>query len=652
MTLTLLVVAWLLTYLVHSTILLGGAWLLSAARIVRSPVATDVLWKVCLVGGILTATVYSAFPYQPYSAHVLLPGVSRAALAAGAQRLDLPVAAASAGALSPAWASPVSAVIRSARRTAAPLVQPMAAATPIANPQAAAPSLWSWPYVILGVWLLGAVLFLVRVQRCRRRFARQLRDRREITGGPLVAMLDSLRATAGARRPIRLTTSSELAGPVAMGAAEICIPERALTALSPAQQRAVLAHELGHLVRQDPIWLGLSVACESLLFFQPLNVLARRRVQEAAEFLCDDWAVHQTGGSLTLARCLAEVATWIETAPRAVMVSGMASNRSQLLERVHRLLEGAQPSVRRMRSAVPLAALALSTVAFAAPGISPPCDQDEGVPAAQASSSWARAARQGGPHAWATIRDAHLITFRDGFAPRLTGQGHLGIRRGGRAIELGDGQRLLLNGREPRDDREIEVCETDSVQIVDAEGRTLWQLEPVRVAPERATGWAEAGSAPESWSTAESQGLGEARARLETRARDERRVRDGVRVRDETRVRGVGRLDSLDDELDSLGSRFDALDTVDVEAVARAAVLLGERVTHAVDVHVVPELVRAQDAAVLVSAGLAPRLAEIGTRVATEVVPALVRGLCDGGLCDDGGAPPRKSRKVLSKHRP
>ena len=41
MTLTLLVVAWLLTYLVHSTILLGGAWLLSAARVVRSPVARD-----------------------------------------------------------------------------------------------------------------------------------------------------------------------------------------------------------------------------------------------------------------------------------------------------------------------------------------------------------------------------------------------------------------------------------------------------------------------------------------------------------------------------------------------------------------------------------------------------------------------------------
>lgn len=629
MTLTLLVVAWLLTYLVHSTILLGGAWLLSAAGIVRSPVAKDMLWKVCLVGGILTATVYLASPYQPYSAHVLLPGVARTTLAAGARRVELPVAAVSAGLISPSWATRRPSDARVVSRAPAADMQPLAGGSPIPDPQPRTPSLWSWPNVFLGIWTLGAVLFLVRVLRCRLRLSRQLGDRREITGGPLVAMLDELRAAAGARRSIRLTTSSGLAGPVAMGAAEICLPERALTALSPAEQRAVLAHELGHLVRQDPLWLGLSVACESLFFFQPLNVLARRRVQETAEYLCDDWAVHQTGGSLTLARCLAQVATWIEAAPRAVPVSGMAANRSQLVERVHRLLEGAQPSVRRMRSAVPLAALALSSVAFAAPGISPPCDQDERAPAAQASTSWALAARQGEPRTWATIRGAHVITFRDGFAPRLTGQGHLGIRRGGRAIELGDGQRLLVNGREPRDDRLVEVCSTDSVRIVDGDGRTVWRLEPVRVELERATGWAEAGSSSsETWSRAEAQ------------------------VRDEAWARGADRLDSLDEELDSLGDRSDVLDTIDVEAVTKAAVLLGEQVTHAVDVHVVPELVRAQSAALRVSADVVPRLAEIGTRVAAEVVPALVRGLCDGGLCDDSGGAPLKRRKVLSEHRP
>lgn len=644
MTLTLLVVAWLLTYLLHSTILLGGAWLLSAARVVRSPVAKDTLWKVCLVGGILTATIYSAFPYQPYSAHVLLPGVARSTLGAGTQRVDAPGASASAGLVSSSWAARRPAVVPAGPRAGAADLPPVGSLDP--GSRSPAPPPWSWPYVIVGVWLLGAALFLVRVLRCRLLLSQQLGDRREIADGPLVAMLEVLRAAAGTRRRIRLTASSELAGPVAMGTAEICLPERALTSLSPAEQRAVLAHELGHLVRQDPLWLGLAVACESLFFFQPLNRLARRRVQEAAEYLCDDWAVHQTGGSLTLARCLAEVATWIEAAPRVVPVAGMASNRSLLLERVHRLLEGAQPSARRMRWAAPLAALALSSVAFAAPGISPPCDQEEGAAAApaRASRSWALTAREGGPGAWATIRDARVISFRDGFAPRLTGQGHLGIRRGGRAIELGDGQRLRVNGREPSDAGVVEICETDSVQIVGDDGRVLWRLEPVRVEAmrpgsedeaEAASGWAEArASASGSWSRAWSRSRAEGRAR----ARSEPAL-------------GADRLDSLDERFDSLNDQVDALDTTDIEAVSRAAIDLSDHVTDVVVARVVPELARVQDAAVRISADLAPLLVEAGTRVATEIVPALVQGLCDGGRCDAGGSAPVKRRKVLPKQR-
>lgn len=486
MTLTLLAVAWLLTYLVHSTILLGGAWVLSAAGIVRSPVAKDTLWKVCLVGGLLTATVYSAFPYQPYASHVLLPSAAQPAPAA-APAIE-PIAAAPAapvrvsGTASWSGGSPV-------RR--APSVAGSGAVAPVsADPTPytllPTPSL-SWPQLFLGAWLAIALVLVLRLGVCRLRLARRLRARRLLADGQLASTLASLCAVAGVRRRIRLTASAELPGPVAMGPSEICLPERALTSLGRAEQRAVLAHELGHLVRQDPLWLGLSVACESIFFLQPLNRLARRRIQEVAEYLCDDWAVHQTGGSLTLARCLAEVATWIEAAPRAVPVSGMAENRSQLVERVHRLLEGAEPSVRRLRMAVPVAALALASMAFAAPGISPPCDED-----ALAAAMPARLVKhdplsvvQGGPQTWATVRDGRLISFREGFLPRLMGQGHLGIRRGGRQIELSDGQRLLINGREVGDDAVIAVCERDSLRIVDQSGQTLWRLEPLRLSPEQ-----------------------------------------------------------------------------------------------------------------------------------------------------------------------
>jgi beta-lactamase regulating signal transducer with metallopeptidase domain len=611
MTLTLLAVAWLLTYLLHSTILLGGAWVLSASGIVRSPVVLDTLWKVCLVGGLLTATVYSLSPYQPYAPHVLLPSVTPSKPAAATLLADFPRIERSVASLSDHGALMTPDMSRITSHDA-----PITSRSSLIPSRASAPS---WPFLVLGLWVAGAVALLARVVVCRRRVSGGIGRRRAVTDQSLVAQLEALRAAAGVRRRIHLTASAELAGPVAMGVSEICLPERALTALSPAEQRAVLAHELGHLVRHDPLWLGVSAAFESLCFFQPMNRLARRRIQEAAEYLCDDWAVHLTGGSLTLARCLAEVATWIEAAPRAVPVSGMAENRSQLVARVHRLLEGAQPSVRRARVAAPVAALALATMAFAAPGVSPPCPEGGGVDIApvRGAVGAARAPIQGQPQMWATIRDGHVIRFRSGFAPRLTGQGRLGIRRGGREIELVEGQRLLLDGQEPGDDRLVDVCENRSLRIVDEDGRTLWQLEPVRMP------------------TVEVSGAAEARARIAAEP-----------TVDE---------DSLDERTDSVSDQFDEWDPEDVTALARSAQELSEQVTSSVNLKVMPRVAELQELGARISAEMAPRMAQVGVqlgaRIASEMVPAIVSGVCDSGLCDSSTAPVKRHKAFTKRLR-
>ena len=636
MTLTLLVVAWLLTYLLHSSLLLGGAWLLAATGVVRSPLARDTLWKVCLVGGILTATVYCSFPYQPLGGSFLLPSVTASGPAASEARIESSTGT-TARVRELAAPRSVGAALSTPRvsRTTSDASPITFHASPITHRASSA----TWPQALLGFWIVGAGVLLVRLFVLHLRLHRSLSRRREIIGDPLAAMLDSLKAAAGVRRPIRLTSSAELAGPVAMGASEICLPERALTALDAGQQRAVLAHELGHLVRQDPLWLGLAGACESFLFLQPLNRLARRRIQEAAEYLCDDWAVHQTGGSLTLAKCLAEVATWMDAGSRAVPVAGMAENRSQLVERVHRLLEGSQPSQRGFRMAVPVAALALASMAFAAPGVSPPCSEDAQAQAAhaQVAGSSAPAVWQGEPKTWATIRDGRVLTFRSGFAPRLTGQGHLGIRRGGRMIELTEGQRLLVNGREPSDGRIVEVCSSDTLRIVGVDGRTLWQVEPVRVAPQETVASADAEPSSGTWASAAARASAEARA-------------------ESAAERAGERMDSLGDQLDALGDELDELDTRDVAEIARRATEVSSQVTSevtsALTSSVTSEVTSAVTASILPQVA---RLQELGARLSAQVVgqvvPAIVQGLCDGGLCDDS-APPVKRHKTSKPRLP
>ena len=57
--------AWLLTYLVHSTILLGATWLVTR-RLVRSDRLRERLWKVAALGGLLTAALQVTTGWQPY----------------------------------------------------------------------------------------------------------------------------------------------------------------------------------------------------------------------------------------------------------------------------------------------------------------------------------------------------------------------------------------------------------------------------------------------------------------------------------------------------------------------------------------------------------------------------------------------------------
>src|SRR5260370_41780574 len=50
--------AWLLTYLIHSTVLLGLAWLVTRRHRLE-PAASDLLWKVALLAGPVTGTIQS-----------------------------------------------------------------------------------------------------------------------------------------------------------------------------------------------------------------------------------------------------------------------------------------------------------------------------------------------------------------------------------------------------------------------------------------------------------------------------------------------------------------------------------------------------------------------------------------------------------------
>src|SRR5689334_25181605 len=64
------VLAWLLTYAIHSTVLLTLVWLLVRARR-WSPGASELLWKSAMIGAIVTSSVQLALDVRPAGTFVL-----------------------------------------------------------------------------------------------------------------------------------------------------------------------------------------------------------------------------------------------------------------------------------------------------------------------------------------------------------------------------------------------------------------------------------------------------------------------------------------------------------------------------------------------------------------------------------------------------
>lgn len=348
------ILAWLLTYAIHSTALLSAAWLVTRSRRV-GPSSADLLWKLALVGGIITATLQLQLDLRPHGT------------------ISLPIPA-SITSHDPRALEPTATQPQQIKRveSAAPAVRPRSnefVSVPASVPSPAQ-SLPAQNVVVLAWAALAMSLVLVYVGR-RLILIGRLGNRQPVADGPLTSMLRELREQAGYRGAVRLTVAQSISSPVALSWGEICVPEAALTELDCDQQRGLLAHELAHLSRLDPLWLTTASLLERIFFFQPLNRVARREIVIAAEYLSDEWAVRKTGSALPLARCLAKVAEWVQASPLGVTVAGMAEERSQLVSRVTRLLQsGAERHMGNHRMFAALAVVVLLCTTVMAPGVS------------------------------------------------------------------------------------------------------------------------------------------------------------------------------------------------------------------------------------------------------------------------------------------
>jgi beta-lactamase regulating signal transducer with metallopeptidase domain len=348
--------AWMLTYAIHSTCILGLT-LLALRTVWRSAPAVrrDLALKAALIAGMLTATARTA---------AMLPSVidpiDASRLLEVRRWNGLPV-------------------IPLAPDSIGPSSQIFAASLPDA-----ANALRLLPLVAVLIWGAFACLVVVRVLVAASMARAALGSRKDVRLPRLRTVFDQLLQKLRVKRTVRLTTTATAVSPVALGNSEVCLPERVLSELTAEEQRGVLAHEAAHLARRDPWWLLVATAIESIFFFQPLNRRARVRLQEEAEYIADDIAARLIGSGAALARCLAKVAEWLAltTQRQRVFAPALAEPRATMFARVQRLLrnEGDATSVRAGPALVLMSIVPLS-VAIVGPAITMGSVRSWGVPA-------------------------------------------------------------------------------------------------------------------------------------------------------------------------------------------------------------------------------------------------------------------------------
>ncbi len=192
---------------------------------------------------------------------------------------------------------------------------------------------------LVAAWLTGVVFFSLRffggfllLERKRRQsFAPDAR---------ILHLCREIQAQLGLTRAIRYLECGWLQAPAVIGWLRpiVLIPVTALTGLSEAQLRAVIAHELAHIRRFDVFVNLFQIFAETLLFYHPATWWLNRRIRAERELCCDEIALSVAGDRLDYARALTLMAQW-EAPPRLAM----AANSGVLSERVFYIL-GRPPS--------------------------------------------------------------------------------------------------------------------------------------------------------------------------------------------------------------------------------------------------------------------------------------------------------------------
>jgi beta-lactamase regulating signal transducer with metallopeptidase domain len=206
-------------------------------------------------------------------------------------------------------------------------------------------------------WALGLAFFLGRLIVASLSAMKLVRQAPPMSGAGWKSLMTELQGGLYISRRIELRCGGT-APPFTWGMFRHCVllPSDA-DAWSPAQQRAVLAHELAHAKRFDGLVHFLVQIVCSAYWFNPIVWLAARRMRLERERACDDYALRIGAIPAAYAEQLMELASGENT--NGLLATTSIAHPSQLETRIRAILN---PKTRRGRISRWTAAVLLSSL--------------------------------------------------------------------------------------------------------------------------------------------------------------------------------------------------------------------------------------------------------------------------------------------------
>jgi beta-lactamase regulating signal transducer with metallopeptidase domain/Leucine-rich repeat (LRR) protein len=177
-------------------------------------------------------------------------------------------------------------------------------------------------------WLTGSLAVVALVFVRWMRLLAQLRRTSQPVDESLQRQFDELRGRLGLRRPVRLVVTSDNLGPAAFGwwRGKVLLPQAVAEQSQPSELAAILAHELVHLRRFDPLIGSLQLAVQCVWWFHPAVWWANRQIRVERERACDEEVLAELRcPPPEYARLLVRILSWRQQFVPAVFWSGMRS---------------------------------------------------------------------------------------------------------------------------------------------------------------------------------------------------------------------------------------------------------------------------------------------------------------------------------------